>query len=601
MNSPPPASSSPSSGAPRGRSSGGGRRRTSTSPRGAAEAPPSPAELRGDPRGRRPRRLRRADRRRPDDLLLRRRLDAETGDPRWVRHLGDSNVPAATTTAADDGHGDAGAPGRPIPAAACSRWTGRPSTTRPTSAPSPPWTSRPAPSAGWPPTPQQDRPPGRPGPRPQPRHRPRRPRDRRPRRLPGDLRLRRRHRPARLEDRPRCPTSAHLLGVAKGRLIATGNHVWSIDAATGKVLRCWPDDQRGFEGYGRGILAGDQIYWPTRTEIHVLDQASGLRGDRPPIKLQETFHTGGGNLAVGDGYLIVAQADALVVFCQNSRLIERFREEIAREPDRASTYYRLAQVAEATGDEALALESLAQASTQASPSEVIDGMPLVDRGQGASAPPADEARGEGRRREGLAPRPSGGSRPPPAAAATDRDRLAPPGSGSPRPSDGGGDAPAAVATLQGILADDRLRALPVAADERRTVRADLVDRRPPGRPAPGRRPRRLRRVRPPGRRPARAGPGRGRPAAAGGGRADIPRRPGRARGPAGPRQARRVDRPPRRRPPTPTSGSCRARPTTPSAPAPCSAWPAPTRSQRLWGPARDAYLQARARFADLVD
>ena len=96
------------------------------------------------------------------------------------------------------------------------------------------------------------------------------------------------------------------------------------------------------------MLAGDRIYWPTRTEIHVLDQATGLRPS-PPIKLQETFQTTGGNLAVGDGYLIVAQADALVVFCQNSRLIQRYRDEIALAPEQAANYFRLAQAAEATG------------------------------------------------------------------------------------------------------------------------------------------------------------------------------------------------------------------------------------------------------------
>ena len=80
-----------------------------------------------------------------------------------------------------------------------------------------------------------------------------------------------------------------------------------------------------------------EIYWPTRNEIHILDQATGLRAD-PSIKLQESYQTTGGNLAVGDGYLIVAQADALVVFCQNSRLIQRYRDEIARAPDQAANY-----------------------------------------------------------------------------------------------------------------------------------------------------------------------------------------------------------------------------------------------------------------------
>ncbi len=123
---------------------------------------------------------------------------------------------------------------------------------------------------------------------------------------------------------------SHVLGVAKGRLIVTGDRVLLYDVKDGKLAAVWPDSgNQSLEGYGRGLLAGDLIYWPTRTKIHVLDQRSGLVAE-PPIKLHDTYRTTGGNLAAGDGYLIVAQADALVVFCQNSRLVDRYREEIAR-------------------------------------------------------------------------------------------------------------------------------------------------------------------------------------------------------------------------------------------------------------------------------
>src|SRR5207302_261956 len=98
----------------------------------------------------------------------------------------------------------------------------------------------------------------------------------------------------------------------------------------------------------------------------------------PPIKLQESYQTNGGNLAVGDGYLIVAQGDALVVFCQNSRLIQRYRDEIARDPGQAAHYFRLARAAEATGRDELALEALGQALAKAHPSETIDGTSLAD-------------------------------------------------------------------------------------------------------------------------------------------------------------------------------------------------------------------------------
>jgi outer membrane protein assembly factor BamB/tetratricopeptide (TPR) repeat protein len=264
----------------------------------------------------------------------------------------------------------------------------------------------------------------------------------------------------------------HLLGVAKGNLIATGDRVLWIDAQTGRLAHSWPDNAQAVHGFGRGILAGDRIYWPTETEIHVLDQSTGLMADAP-IKLQETFQCGGGNLAVGDGYLIVAQANSLVVFCQNSRLIDRYRDEIARAPEQASNYFRLAQAAEAIGRDDEALASLETALPRARASESIDGTSLVELirdhqrqllmklGQKAKAA-KDWA--EASRRFASAAE----------AARNDRDRL----SARLELSEvqlARGEPKASVATLQALLADERMRTLTVdAADGHRSVRADLL-------------------------------------------------------------------------------------------------------------------------------
>jgi outer membrane protein assembly factor BamB len=169
---------------------------------------------------------------------------------------------------------------------------------------------------------------------------------------------------------------SHLLGVAQGRLVATGDRVLLFDVATGKLERTWPDSGRSMEGFGRGLLAGNSIYWPTRTDIQILDQKTGLRSE-PPIKLMEAYGTAGGNLVAGDGFLVVAQADALVVFCQNSRLIERYKNEIALTPDHASNYFRLARAAEATNQVELALASYTSAREKARANETIDGVPLA--------------------------------------------------------------------------------------------------------------------------------------------------------------------------------------------------------------------------------
>ncbi|MCA1686320.1 MAG: PQQ-binding-like beta-propeller repeat protein, partial [Planctomycetia bacterium] len=264
----------------------------------------------------------------------------------------------------------------------------------------------------------------------------------------------------------------HLLGVAKGRLIATGDRVLLFDVKNGELKHSWPDTGHGYDGYGRGVLAGDKIYWPTHNEIHVLDQATGLRSD-PPIKLQDSFQEVGGNLAVGDGYLIVAQSDRLVVFAQNRRLIERYREEIVEAPGRAAPHYRMAQAAEATGQDQLALSSLDEALRLARSSDLIDGLPLQvatrDHRFRLLMKMGVSARGAGdlaaaERRFGEAA----------ASARLDRDRLRARLAEADAQLDRG-EVGLAVATLQALLSEEPLRSLPVAAEEgRRTIRADLL-------------------------------------------------------------------------------------------------------------------------------
>lgn len=170
----------------------------------------------------------------------------------------------------------------------------------------------------------------------------------------------------------------HLLGVEGGKLIATGDFVWTIDARTGVLTSQWPDQKTSERGYGRGLIAGGEVYWPTRDRIYPLSIATGRPAARPPIELREAFHKGGGNLVAADGYLIVAERDKLVVYCQNSRLIQKYRELIAARPEDATLRVRLARAAEATGDDAEALAALTEAARLGKRSELIDGRGLLD-------------------------------------------------------------------------------------------------------------------------------------------------------------------------------------------------------------------------------
>jgi hypothetical protein len=104
-----------------------------------------------------------------------------------------------------------------------------------------------------------------------------------------------------------------LLGVSDQTLVVGGNRLRAVDLRSGKTRWVWPESEHaGIRGMGRGVVAGAEIFWPTRREIYAVDVATGTR-TRAPISLQ-LLGNGGANLAVGGGRLIAAGADKLMVF-----------------------------------------------------------------------------------------------------------------------------------------------------------------------------------------------------------------------------------------------------------------------------------------------
>lgn len=168
----------------------------------------------------------------------------------------------------------------------------------------------------------------------------------------------------------------HLLGVAKGKLIATGNRVMAIDIVTGKASWYWPENTA--RGYGRGVLAGDYIYWPTFSEIHVLDQETG-RKVHPSIPLFERLGIKGGNMIVGSDCLILAQADRVLAIYPYRRLLRRLQHELAGNPESATLHFQIAQAAIANNELTLAIAHLEQSRQFAKTGEVFEGVNLAVR------------------------------------------------------------------------------------------------------------------------------------------------------------------------------------------------------------------------------
>jgi len=115
----------------------------------------------------------------------------------------------------------------------------------------------------------------------------------------------------------------HLLGVGNGNLIATGRSVWWLNVITGRAEFVWPhpDNTQSERGYGRGVLAGNNIYWPTREKIVVFDQRIGRENGARYFQKSAEFelsvpniNAAGGNLVVSGDTLLIAGADTLYGF-----------------------------------------------------------------------------------------------------------------------------------------------------------------------------------------------------------------------------------------------------------------------------------------------
>lgn len=98
----------------------------------------------------------------------------------------------------------------------------------------------------------------------------------------------------------------HLLGVARQMLIAQGDRLWGIDVHTGRLHRppLGFDDPEGY-GFGRGAVAGENIYWTSRDELLAVDISSWSLVRRLPLR--ERFDWTGGNLVIAGETLLIAQ------------------------------------------------------------------------------------------------------------------------------------------------------------------------------------------------------------------------------------------------------------------------------------------------------
>ncbi len=160
---------------------------------------------------------------------------------------------------------------------------------------------------------------------------------------------------------PRASRWRHLLGVVpggdNGQLIVSGNSLRALDVATGretwKILASDPTER----GYGRGVLAGDVVFWPTREAIQIVETATGQPRRNLPLNTPDSAETGG-NLTIAGGMLVVAQADKLVAYGEYSLLKERLHRSLSAHPDKSEFLLKLAEIEASAGNLTAATKAL---------------------------------------------------------------------------------------------------------------------------------------------------------------------------------------------------------------------------------------------------
>jgi outer membrane protein assembly factor BamB len=172
----------------------------------------------------------------------------------------------------------------------------------------------------------------------------------------------------------------HLLGVARGRLIFTATTPYpcirAVDATTGSSAGGWlqpeiapPDDDK-LVSFGRGLLVGEYVFWPTQEGLRVLRQEDGepVAGDNP-----NRIH---GNLAAANGCLVAAGIDHLTAYLPEGLLLKQRQKEAAAAPRSALARYRLALAEADAGQASQAVENLAQVESLAGAEERWHGFRL---------------------------------------------------------------------------------------------------------------------------------------------------------------------------------------------------------------------------------
>jgi outer membrane protein assembly factor BamB len=130
----------------------------------------------------------------------------------------------------------------------------------------------------------------------------------------------------RLWQRPIPGLARQVVGVRDGRVLVAANQLFGLEVDTGEIAWSVGNESPDSRTRGRCALSANGLLWPRDSEILVVEPRSGRR--LREIPLAEIQRAGGGNLAVADGFLVVAQTDRLLVFWEYLERRRRLEEDL---------------------------------------------------------------------------------------------------------------------------------------------------------------------------------------------------------------------------------------------------------------------------------
>jgi outer membrane protein assembly factor BamB len=104
----------------------------------------------------------------------------------------------------------------------------------------------------------------------------------------------------------------HLLGEQGSDLYVSGDHLWSVEPATGEIQWRFGFDDPAAYGYGRGAIAGRRVFWTTHDDLFVIDRLTGKAVQRYPLR--ELIGISGGHVLLAENRLVIAGPDHLTAF-----------------------------------------------------------------------------------------------------------------------------------------------------------------------------------------------------------------------------------------------------------------------------------------------